>query len=264
MFRIKTFFIFCIATLFSCNKDESSTNNGNSLNVLLKSVVIESKPYYEYTYNPLNQILEEKSKWHYTKYNYDHSVLISSDHYVDRNIFSSNSYKADPAFERNEWVNSGNTPLYNSTNYFYDNNNRLYKSSDQLGYSIYSYNGNNLINRQTLYHNEKETGYINFYYDKKGNLATKKHYIILKSGNAELQTTTEYEYDNKFNPYKVFKHIAIPGIYTNINNIIREIYTIEFNPGPSVEKVQIKEYTYEYNEKGYPVKKNNSTELIYY
>jgi hypothetical protein len=88
-------------------------------------------------------------------------------------------------------------------------------------------------------------------------------YIVSSSGIEELSTTTEYEYDNMHNPYQSFKRLVTPGIYTNPNNITKETYTLNFDVDPSIEKVQITEYEYEYNRNGYPIKVNGETEYVY-
>ena len=71
-----------------------------------------------------------------------------------------------------------------------------------------------------------ETGYIDYLYDYKGNLIKEILYDISETGVAELSTTTKYLFDSKQNPYQSFKSLMIPGIYTNRNNIIKEIYTV--------------------------------------
>ena len=65
------------------------------------------------------------------------------------------------------------------------------------------------------------------------------------------------------NPYQSFKRLITPSIYTNQNNIVKEIYTIHYEVDASIEKVQITENSYEYNDKGYPVKVNGVKEYVY-
>jgi len=55
-----------------------------------------------------------------------------------------------------------------------------------------------------------------------------------------------------------------PGQNTNQNNILKETYTIYFEVDPSIDKVQISQTSYTYNDKGYPVKKNGYIDFIYY
>src|SRR5690606_13450799 len=102
-----------------------------------------------------------------------------------------------------------------------------------------------------------------YQYDEYGNVIRQTKYLVSSSGIAELTTTTDYEYDNKHNPYQSFNRLMTPGIYTNPNNITKETYTIHFEVDPSIEKVQITERTYEYNANGYPIKVNGETEYLY-
>ena len=55
-----------------------------------------------------------------------------------------------------------------------------------------------------------------------------------------------------------------PGLYSNTNNIIKETYTLHFEVDDDIEAVQITENSYEYNEEGYPIRKNGNTEYVYY
>jgi len=133
-----------------------------------------------------------------------------------------------------------------------------------LGICKYSYDNKNRINRQTFYRDNERTGFIDYMYDDNDNLLKRLHYWILATGDSELQTTTEYEFDDKHNPYKVFNSIMIPGRYTNSNNIIKEIYTIHFEVDQSIENIQITNNSYEYNSQGFPISKNDSETYIYY
>ena len=63
----------------------------------------------------------------------------------------------------------------------------------------------------------------------------------------------KYEFDKKNNPFKVFKRLLLPGKYTNENNIIKKTVTLYFDVS-GVDKVQVTESTYEYNNEGYPNK----------
>ena len=84
-----------------------------------------------------------------------------------------------------------------------------------------------------------------------------------RSGIAELWTTTEYEYDSMHNPYQAFKPLMSPGKFTNPNNIIKETYTIHFEVDQWTQKVQVNNNSYEYNDKGYPIKVNGDAEYVY-
>ncbi len=253
-------FIFNAILLFSsCEKDNIEYDDS----ALVKQVFFDSELIYEYSYNG-GQITEEKSKYYFTRYNYNGSRLISCDHYVDTRIFSSNSSVLDLVRDREEWVNPQNTLKNSTMTYYYGKNSRLIKSSNSdTKYSIYSYDIDSRISRQTFYNNQKRSGYIDYLYDEKGNIIKKLHYFVSDSGAPTLQTTTEYEFDNKHNPFRVFSTFITTGLHTNCNNITKEIYTLHFEVDPFVDKVQVTENVYEYNRLGYPVRKNKTIEYRY-
>jgi len=258
---IKIFCLILIVFLSACEKEDSGLSNNSGL---LYQVKFDNKLYYEYTYNYSNQIVEEKSKLHYTKHHYQNGKLISSDYYIDPGMFSSSSYVVDSAMNRKEWVNPTNTKKNSTKTYSYNDIGEIVKSENYLGICEYSYDDIKRIIKQTFYHDNLRTGYIDYAYDDKGNLIKELHYWILDSGESELQTTREYEFDNKHNPYRTFNTIMIPGRYSNTNNIIKETYTIHFEVDQYIDKVQITENIYRYNSQGYPIRKNDSETYVYY
>ncbi|MFO7657090.1 MAG: hypothetical protein R6W78_08485 [Bacteroidales bacterium] len=263
---IKSIKIICLllmVILSACDKEDSGLIYRNN-SELLYQVKFDSELYYEYKYNDSNQIMEEKSKLHYTKHNYQNGKLISSDYYIDPGMYSSCKSIVDSAMNRKEWVNSTNTEKNSTKTYSYDNEGKIIKFENYLGICEYSYDDKNRINRQTFFRDNERTGYIDYNYDSNNNLTKRLHYWILANGESELQTTTVFEFDNKNNPYKSFNSLMIPGRYTNTNNIIKETYTIHFDVDQSVDNKQITENKYHYNSQGFPISKNESETYIYY
>ncbi len=249
--------------LFSCEKNAVNITKTNQ-ELQLQKVFFNGELQYEYTYTNAGKIYEEKSKFFYTKHLYDaQKRLIASDYYIDPGIYSSCYNRLEQAMQRKEWVNPKNTEKDTQRKFYYDDLGKLKKSTDRMGYSSYRLNENGRISRQTFYHNNKKSGFIDFKYDDKGNLHLKKHYHILENNKAELSTTTEYFFDNKRNPYQSLSALMIPGRNTNPNNIIKEIHTLHFEVDDSIEKVQATENSYKYNQAGYPVKKNRNIEFVY-
>ncbi len=79
-----------------------------------------------------------------------------------------------------------------------------------------------------------------------------------------MSNETEYEFDNKRNPYFPFKKLLNPGRETNLNNITKETYTLYGEIPKGIERVQITTHTYDYNELGYPIKVDGETVYEYY
>ncbi len=259
-------FIFLISILFiSCEKDDFSNNNTEG--ILLKEVIAGEEVYYRFTYTNSNQILEEKSKFHYTKHTYNsRNQLIQSDHYWDERIVSSSSFVLDEAMKRTEWVSPENTERDTYKTFEYNRNGLCLKSvfnGTKDDFTTFSYK-NGRIARRTSYHENKATVFDNYFYDDNGNMIKTERFYILPNGESELATTTEYKFDNKHNPYYSFHKLIIPGRNTNTNNIVKETYTLHFEVDDSVEPVQITEYQYEYNSNGFPVKRNDGFEYVYY
>jgi hypothetical protein len=254
--------------LFSCEKQRQLPVENNDI-PLLSKVLYDGVVSYEYTYNDANLLNEEKSKFHYTKHNYDeNNLLTSSDFYWDPGIFSSSSIVADASMNRKEWVNPGNTAKSLTQTFEYEQSEQLARktftrtSSSNSEYAEFTY-AEGRITRQTLFWQGVISSYIDYDYDDRGNLVKETRYGFLSDGVVELRTTTEYEFDNRHNPYLAFRRLMSPGICTNANNITRQTYTIHLEVDDYIEKVQVSSNTYEYNNSGYPKKVNGNIEYVY-
>ncbi len=262
MKRFEILSLIFIILISACKKEESEINPNNS--GLLYQVKFGDKLYAEYTYNGEGQVLEEKSRMFYTQHHYQNGKLISSDHYYDPGMFSSTYVIAQAAMNRKEWVNPLNTEKSSTITYSYDNNGKLTKTLNEINNCEYTYDDHNRINRQIFFDENKVSGYIEFYYDNRDNMVKRLHYWILSNGEPELQTTTEYEFDNHPNPYQSLKSLMLPGKYSNTNNIVKETYTIHGEVDSWIEKVTVTENNYTYNSLGFPINKNGQESYIYF
>jgi hypothetical protein len=254
--------------LFSCEKEQLIIP-GNSGIPLISKVLIGDETYMIYSYNEANLIKEEKSKFHYTHHYYNKSnQLTASDFYWDVSMASSNSSVIEAAMNRKEWISPENTEKSLTQKFEYDKNGHLERKifiRQKYGgpeYLLYTWENDKIIRRTGYLHNVI-SGYIDFFYDDRGNLAKEIKYTVLSGGAPELTTTTEYEYDNMNNPYQAFSRLMTPGKYTNPNNIVKETYTLHFEVDPWIEKVQATNYSYQYNDEDYPIRVNGYTEYIY-
>ena len=126
---------------YSCETESLFEHQGDG--TLLTKVLIGGEVYSEYTYNSVGLVLEEKSKYHYSKHNYNAmNRLIQSDHYWDESIVSSSSYVLEEAEKREEWVNPTNTEKDTYSTFKYNGDGRLEKittyrlNSDYTSYSL--------------------------------------------------------------------------------------------------------------------------------
>ncbi|HEY3388575.1 MAG TPA: hypothetical protein VGK38_03315 [Prolixibacteraceae bacterium] len=269
MSRKLTLILFLLLALFAACKKDKPLIIENPGNPLLSKLMYGPELATEYTWNNYYLISEEKSKFFYTRHNYNsQNQLISSDYYVNPSIYSSDMSVVQAGMNRAEWVNPDNTAKEMYKTYEYNQNGQLIKctinrlNTSYQSYSIFEYNSSGQISKETWFAENKAYGNNEFTYNEAGNLILKRHNDISADGSIKLSTTTEYVFDNKKNPYLLFK-MQIPGLYTNQNNIIKETYTLFFEVDPSIDKIQILETNYDYNDGGYPVKKNGDIEFIY-
>lgn len=265
----KTALIFLGAfILCSCEKENGLVIENTDI-PLISKVLNDGVSYYEYVYSDANLLIEERSKFHYTKHNYnDNNLLLSSEFYMDPGMLSSNYSVVEASMNRKEWVNPDNTAKSLTQKFEYNGTGQLTKkiytrpflTSSEYSEFIFD---NNRISRQTMYWENKMTFYIDYSYDEKGNLIKESKYYVPSTGIPELSTTTEYEFDSMHNPYQAFKRLMSPGKFTNPNNIIKETYTIHFEVDQWTQKVQVINNSYEYNEKGYPITVNGAAEYVY-
>jgi hypothetical protein len=273
--KITFFCLLSVAIFFSCKKEDLSTGLTSGINPnvsipLLSKVLIDNQSAYEYIYNDSSLLTTEKSKFNFNLNHYNAvGQLVSTDYYGNDAVLSCDAQVFQAAMNSSDWVTSATAAKGGTLSYFYNEKAQLIKTSysrpviTSSEYSIFTYDANGKINKQTMFWNDVATGYIDYSYDNKGNLVKEMLYNMPSTGVTELITTTQYEFDSKLNPYKLSAKLLIPGISTNQNNIIKETCTIHINPAQGSDKVQITQNTFTYNTLGYPVTKNGNTSFLY-
>lgn len=263
------FIILLIAfSMLTC--EEKTYNELTGEGTLLKEIAANGEIYFKYTYNEADFVKEEKSKYHYTEHHYNSkNQLIQSDNYWDESITSSNSTVLQEAINRTEWVTPENTEMDSYITFEYNSIGQLKKTTvynlkdNSSTYSTYTYNNDKILER-TSYNDDQQSALEAYYYDQYNNLTKKEKYVFLGDVQPKLSSSTEYFYDGENNPYFSFRALMIPGEHTNKNNIIKQVYTIYSLTDNSVEDVQTTEYSYEYNAKGFPERRDDGFEYTYY
>jgi len=99
------------------------------------------------------------------------------------------------------------------------------------------------------------TQFYLYEYDNNENGIKSKYYSYLFNTGLEpkLIRETSFKYDDKNNPFVIYKDLGRPGLYTNTNNII-ESNSILYEDMPGIDKYSTSSTNYEYNSKGLPVK----------
>lgn len=260
--------ILICSVIFSCNKDHSPINEVNQTG-LLSRILIYDKPYMEFTYSSSGLISEEKSWGSYSKYSYnDLDQLVKAEHYCDPALVSSNSHVIEEAQKRTEWANPGNITKSSTNTFSYSTDGKFVEANfnGANGYQSsakYELNEKGLVSKDIFYNEGKPSRYLEYQYDGQGNLLRKKHYFTSAGGATKLSNETEYEYDDKKNPFLPFKKSLTPGRETNQNNITKETYTLYGELPAGIERVQITTRKYEYNDLGYPVTVDGETVYEY-
>lgn len=268
--KIKTIFITLLfAGIYMSCKKEEPVSIANTEAFLLKQVLVDNQPTFEYSYTNTKLISEEKSQFDLEQHHYDgNNLLVSTDLYANLDILSTDAAVSASAMTKNEWVTPVSSNKGGSIKYDYNDKEQLIKVtysplSGSSQSSELSYDSNDRINKQVLKWENKETGYIDYSYDTDGNMIEENLYTISSTGAPELSTTTQYEFDNKVNPYRSASRLLTPGITTNTNNIVKVTYTIHLLASMGSDNVQVTKNSYKYNANGYPVSKNGNVTFIY-
>ncbi len=260
--------LFLISLFLSCDKDDDIFVPSDNQNISLIS-----KEYYsdeliqEYTYTDDNLLFESKGKWSYIVYSYNKQhQLLSYDMYYDMGMASSDWETAQQSMNRTEWVTPENTEINGRANYYYEKN-RLSKievtrlPGGTKSSTTYEYDDNGRISKRIYYNENQPSSFAEFHYDENGNLVTEIKKEII-DGVPVMMVKTEYEFDDKNNPYIAFQRLLRPGENTNKNNIVRSVQTLYFD-APLAQKIRETNNTYEYNSEDYPIRKNDSYTFDY-
>jgi hypothetical protein len=270
--KLKIFFscLILILLLFSCEKEDQLSVIIKPDTPLLLKILNANQPYYEYSYNTSNLINSEISKFQFTLFKYNSSnQLMRTDSYWDNGLLNAGLVVLDTILNRIELVNPLKATKSGSIEFTYNNTGQLIKSImiEESGtnseFSVFTYNQENRISRQTLYWENIISGYIEYSYDVKGNLIEEILYQTLPTGSAVLNSSTKYEYDDKSNPFKSINNLVTPGLYTNQNNITKETLTIFSEIDRKAINEQVTQNLYGYNANGLPVDKNGTVKFIY-
>jgi hypothetical protein len=273
--KLIVFGMLFMSMILSCKKEEIGTsgNGGNSAGsyvALLSKVLVDNQSSYEYVYNDSNLVIQEKSNFDYTIHHYNSKgQLATSEFYGNDAILSSDNQVSQAAINSSTMLTPTTGKKGGTMTYSYNSNSQLIKtvytraSSPGTESSEFSYSSDNRISKQTMYWETTVTGYIDYSYDKNGNLTKESLYNMPASGVAELITNTQYTFDSELNPFRSARKLQIPGISTNQNNIVKEVYTVHLSAGQGPDNVQTTETTYGYNSMGYPVSKNDNVSYVY-
>jgi hypothetical protein len=271
--KIATFCLLLVAILFSCKKEDMNHALGNSAapyTPVLSKILVDNQSSYEFLYNDSDVMLQKKGRLDLTINHYNaKGQLAISDFYGNDDVLSSDLVVSQTAMTQTAFITPASGKIMGIITYEYNESGQLTKSVSThpsltcIEYSLYTYDSNNRINRQSMYWDDAATGYIDYAYDSKGNLTSESLYSVPLTGDPVPVTSVKYSFDNESNPYRQTSKLQIPGINTNLNNITKETYTIFESATHGSDKVSVTENTYTYNTLGYPVSKNGNMTFVY-
>lgn len=258
--------IIVLAIITSCSNDPIDKNESSTIKSIFS--VAEGSVVAKFIYNENNKLIEYQSFYYCNKYIYDdNGRLISQESAFDPDIASSTIHiKSELMTSQNTTFTGKSVFEYNSEgklatqkNYIQKNNQFEYVSMISLEYV-----GDKKVNYNLHDATNTVTQFDTFEFDDMGNVTKEKQYSFLSAVRKEPKLIREvsFKYDDKNNPFKIYRQIGQPGLYTNTNNVI-ESNTVLYEDVPGIDKFSTSRTTYEYNEKGYPIKVNNDEEYKY-
>lgn len=272
-FKLAIINVLLVLIFLSCKKEDltpqgANPGSGTPYIAQLSRILTNNQISAEFVYNDSDMVRQEKCKYDFTSNQFNaNGQLIRTELYSNDDFLSTDLSVSSSALNSVALMTSETGKKSGIVTYEYNSNGQLTKATSThpsltcAEYSLFAYDANNRISKQTMYWENIATGYVDYIYDTKGNLASETLYSLSPAGAAGLISTVKYIYDAETNPFKQFKKMMIPGIYSNTNNIIKETLTIHV---PSAtDKVVVTENTYTYNTLGYPVSRNGSMTYVY-
>jgi len=252
------FLVAVMVILASCSKEDDTKTPDDGI-YAIRSIFGYGKTTTKFIYNSFGKIAEYQSFYICEKYIYDNNGrLVKEEIAFDPDMYSSMIH------ERNELMTSQNSTFTGYSLYEYDKDGILmdkkyyYKKNDVYEFTSkisFEYEDGNIVKWNILNTGDTITQFYAYEYDNNRNVIKEKQYsyIFIEGPGPELIRETTYKYDNKNNPYNIFKEIGSPGLYSNTNNYI-ESNSVLYEDIPGIEKYSTRKISYEYNTKGFPVK----------
>lgn len=275
--------IILMLLLIMQNCGKKVRNHPINTDNLLSKIVVDSSLVREITYNPeglvtswawmkRDRTLLERKKFIYSSshlkrvdtYNYVGQLVryLTFEYNTDGILIQTNLYEQqNPGFaaftpsQLREYILSLN-PLFLVVDTIRKDAKALVVKPVYVGCEKYSYDSNNYVSKIDFFNQRmNQVGYCVYEHDPSGNLMNETWY----DSDVENSVTCryEYEYDNKNN---LASNLNLPFVFETsyANNVVRKT-------GISLGETESESYSYEYNEKKYPVQRstqNNDGEEV--
>jgi len=242
----------------SCSKDPVAEVPNDTI-YAIRSVVGYGKTQDKFIYNSNGKIAESQSFYFFNRFTYDQKGrLVKRETAADPDMYSSQMH------EKSELMTSENSIITGFNIFYYEQDGKLKSvmnytlKNRTFGYTSmnsFEYDGNNIV-KWNLHNAENIINqFYTYEYDNNGNVINEKQYSYLVTTGSEpaLICETSFKYDNKNNPFKIFKELGQPGLYSNTNNIVESTSVFLFGDETISGNYSIVKTNYTYNSIGFPV-----------
>lgn len=250
-----------LISLTSCTKDDIDDLQNIDVYAIRFEINSNGKTTHKYSYNNIGKISEGEGLYFYQRYTYNKDGQLSK---RETGIDPSKPLYSSAHLERKELLTAENSTITMRQIYSYDPNGSLIEIenySERDGSFVYVsmnsfiYEGEQIIRKNI--HNEKDsiTQFHTYEYDNRGNVQKEIHYSYLFIAGNEPRKINEstFKYDNKNNPFIIYKDLGNPGLFSNTNNVI-ETNSTSYIATPGIDEYSTSKTSYEYNRKNYPIK----------
>jgi len=266
--KLFSYIIIAVLIITSCSKEKDIEIPEGGI-YAIRSIVGNGTTLTRFLYNTNGKIAEYQSFYFFYRYIYDDNGRLVK----EEDAAAIDLYSSGPT-ESSEFLTSQNSTLTGYSLYEYDQDGILrtkkyYHKKDGLyvytSKLSFEYEGGNIVKWNILNAGDTITQFYAYEYDINRNVINEKQYsyIFTEGTGPELIRETTYKYDDKNNPFNIYKETGLPGLFSNTNNIIETNSTLYIEV-PGIDKYLTTKNTYIYNDKGFPVKEISGTSVFEY
>jgi len=268
--KVFSFIMISIFSIISCTKEPDTEIPDDGI-YAIRSILGNGKINTKFIYNSFGKISEYQSFYFCYRYIYDDTGrLIKEEDVAAIDLYSSGSAESRELMTSRNSIFTGYS-LYEydqegilKSKKYYHKNDGVYEYTSKISFE---YENGNIVKWNILNAGDTITQFYAYEYDNNRNVVNEKQYsyIFTEGPGPELIRETTYKYDDKNNPFHIYKETGRPGLFSNTNDVIETSSTL-FIDVPGIAKYTTSKTNYEYNANGFPVKVisgNSVYEYIY-
>ncbi len=237
--------------LASCEQDELIENQVSDASKI-KSTISNGVLSSVFKYNQRGNIAEWENTFFYNRYLYDdEGRLILSETAIDPLSLSATYV------EKTTLMTSENATIGSYQTFDYGPDHKLAEIKTYVrkdgsfvltSTNSFEYENENIV-RKNLHNEEgRITQFHTYEYDSRGNVEKEKYYSLPQTAEPTLISESTFGYDDKKNPFSIFKALGNPGLFANTNNVVdantEYLYNQDDYPVRVTNGSSVAEYTY--------------------